>query len=223
MDRLPHALPGAEGEQFFSVADDPSPVARKSQPLPHAMPEAKGKQFSLADDSTPIARKRSSLPYTSPSHAQASEKKDFRVYIQGRQQVGKVTLYTVVVQEGPEERFFQKRFSDFKKLDLSLRSRPSRLVQCDPLPPSGVLGLFHRWDVGDSRNKRQRILQQYLDSLTSQVRAIRDLPELDLFFDSEAATCISWHPSHFEQRLAGRQAATSFKQLEPSDAGSLSD
>lgn len=91
-----------------------------------------------------------------------------------------VTRYQVRVETDASEWIVQRRFSDFECLEKQLAPSGTRRA---PLPAKGILGLQHKMNLGDFKEKRQLGLQAYLSSLVEHIGSLSEMPALEAFCD----------------------------------------
>jgi len=84
--------------------------------------------------------------------------------IASRKDIDKLTWYVIELSYDGVQKVCHKRYNDFVEFDRIMRQQYPALGSCLlDLPPSGVVGLRHKLDIGNFNNSRQRSLQRYLD------------------------------------------------------------
>merc|ERR1719253_1971498 len=96
-------------------------------------------------------------------------------------------VYTIKETETSSEKTWnlKKRYKDFVKLDRDL-DRHSVLLR-QKLPPKGLIGFRHRYDLGNFNKDRQFALDSYLKTLVRQVTALNQVGVLRDFFLQDVA------------------------------------
>merc|ERR1719253_398457 len=97
-------------------------------------------------------------------------------------------VYTIKETETSSETTWnlKKRYKDFVKLDRDLSVHSVLLRQ--KLPPKGLIGFRHRYDLGNFNKDRQFALDSYLKTLVRQVAALEQVSVLQDFFLQDVAT-----------------------------------
>eukprot|EP00928_Gymnodinium_smaydae_P055201 TRINITY_DN38797_c0_g1_i1.p1 TRINITY_DN38797_c0_g1~~TRINITY_DN38797_c0_g1_i1.p1 ORF type:complete len:338 (-),score=57.51 TRINITY_DN38797_c0_g1_i1:87-1100(-) len=101
------------------------------------------------------------------------------------------TFYDICVKDCEKFWTVRRRYSDFVRLDRNLFGGASNEVdnqgkypsQRLPLPPRGLLGVRHRLNLGAFNERRKVQLNEYLSSLTSQLKAVDGCPPLKDFLE----------------------------------------
>jgi hypothetical protein len=129
---------------------------------------------------TPPARK----PHRQPREANARKFK--RALMISSRQMGTVTWYLFRIYDRGEERFYMKRYSDFKALHAELEAaRPLRRQPLPELPEAGIFGIRNMLDA-DFLIRRKEALERYVDVLLIDGTSVSDDPLLDAFFGRSA-------------------------------------
>merc|ERR1719346_585534 len=92
------------------------------------------------------------------------------------------TRYQVRIKANGSEWVVERRFSDFEVLEKQVA--PSG-VRRAPLPAKGFLGVQHKMNLGNFKEKRQVHLQAYLNSLAEQIDYLSEMPALEAFCNPE--------------------------------------
>jgi len=120
-----------------------------------------------------------------------------------------VTWYKLKLFDGVEERYFNKRFSDFQELDVALRIDG---INPPTLPSSGMvgLGIRHRLNLGSFNEDRQRDLERYLNEVLARFTRLLDSAALSKWFgNATSRRSVAAKSSRARSTPAKTRAATS--------------
>uniref|UniRef100_A0A7S1AJW5 PX domain-containing protein n=1 Tax=Noctiluca scintillans TaxID=2966 RepID=A0A7S1AJW5_NOCSC len=141
--------------------------------------------------SRPAWRERSSFPCNRVSQVRSSPSQ-LRVKLVSTRLVDEVTWYLFEVQGSGSSTYFVKRYSDFVRLNRTLRQGQRRGVGAMahmyiPVLPGRIpLGLFQAFRLDGFHVRRREGLQRYVACLAVQVDSFDDVPALQAFFGSSA-------------------------------------
>jgi hypothetical protein len=104
-----------------------------------------------------------------------------------------VTWYLFQVKEAGSETYFAKRYSEFHRLDRTLRRAqwhagggPLSYMIIPELPRKAPLGVIGALQLDGFYERRRDGLQRYAESIAAQVESLEEVPALQAFFGSSA-------------------------------------
>mmetsp|Transcript_98140 Transcript_98140/g.246062 ORF Transcript_98140/g.246062 Transcript_98140/m.246062 type:complete len:314 (-) Transcript_98140:45-986(-) len=161
-----------ELEAFATAAQLPpstAPVPSSSWAPPSLVQANTTLEEFLAEPRPPVAAAGASAAAPSAASPPSSGLLQWRLgrlvaNIVTRKEIDKLTWYSIEFKYDGVEKVCHKRYKDFVEFDRVMRQQYPALCSCLPqLPPSGVVGLRHKLDLGSFNHRRQIGLQQYLD------------------------------------------------------------
>mmetsp|Transcript_14375 Transcript_14375/g.42774 ORF Transcript_14375/g.42774 Transcript_14375/m.42774 type:complete len:196 (-) Transcript_14375:44-631(-) len=121
-----------------------------------------------------------------------------------QRRIGGIVWYPMHVVDHCEDRYFLKRFNDFRLLDQALRQRCLPGMILPDLPEAaGRFGLRRTLDAANFQAKRRRGLQDYLDAVLAQVQSVATIPDIAEFLGPHAEDRI-FHDTGASGGAAGR-------------------
>jgi len=126
----------------------------------------------------------------------APKARRFLASLAKERKIAGVAWYPLRLVDSSGERFFLKRYNDFRLLDRALREGAPEWFAVPDMPEPWKLTTLLDGTLADA-------LQEYLDRLLAQVDALDDLPELELFLGPDAPDRIL-HEAPSQEDAPGR-------------------
>jgi hypothetical protein len=132
----------------------------------------------------PVTTSPARKPHRQPREASARKFK--RALMISSRQMGTVTWYLFRIYDRGEERFYMKRYSDFRALHAELEAaRQMRRQPLPELPEAGIFGIRNILD-SDFLMRRREALERYVDALFVNGTSVSDDPLLEALFGRSA-------------------------------------